>query len=209
MPRSKVFEREADRYDAWFAEHQASYQSELDAVRRLLPEDGVGMEIGVGSGRFAVPLGIRYGVDPSAKMRTLAQKRGIEAVEGVAEQLPYRNGQFDFALMVTTICFLDDVGAAFREAYRVVKPGGALIVGFIDRESPLGRAYEGRKKQNVFYRDATFYSSPEVVAELERAGFRDLIWVQTLVGDPATFTAIQSSRAGHGEGGFAVVRGRK
>src|SRR6202011_4339241 len=66
--------------------------SELRAVRGLLPKDGVGMEIGVGSGRFAAPLGIRYGVDPSVKMRTLAQARGIEAVEGVAEKLPYRLG---------------------------------------------------------------------------------------------------------------------
>ena len=56
------------RYEAWFTHHQAAYHSELLAVRALLPWQGLGLEIGVGTGRFAGPLGIKVGVDPSNAM---------------------------------------------------------------------------------------------------------------------------------------------
>lgn len=39
---------------------------------------------------------------------------------------------FKFVLFVTTVCFLDDINKAFREAYRVLKKGGRLIAGLID-----------------------------------------------------------------------------
>ena len=40
------------------------------------------VEIGVGTGRFAFPLGIRSGLEPLAKMATIARDRGISVVEG-------------------------------------------------------------------------------------------------------------------------------
>ena len=47
-----------------------------------------------------------------------------------AESLPFADSQFDFVLMFTTICFLDDIETAFNEVYRVLKSGGSLIIGF-------------------------------------------------------------------------------
>jgi hypothetical protein len=47
-------------------------------VRSLLPAGGYGVEIGVGTGRFAVSLGIAVGVEPSPAMAELARRRGIE-----------------------------------------------------------------------------------------------------------------------------------
>jgi len=99
-----VFETEAERYDAWFDRHSAAYQSELAAIRGALGLGrGVGLEIGVGTGRFAAPLGIVEGVEPAATMRRIAASRGVHAVAGVAEALPFGNDAFDFALMVTTV----------------------------------------------------------------------------------------------------------
>ena len=133
------FEQYADEYDAWFERNPAAYRTELRAIKAALPASGSGLEIGVGTGRFAAPLGVRAGIDPSPAMAAIARTRGIEVTIGRAELLPFAAEEFDYALMVTTICFVDDLGAAFREAARVLKPGGRLIVGFIDRESPLGR----------------------------------------------------------------------
>ncbi len=54
------------------------------------------------------------------------------------EQHPIPDISFDYMLLVTTICFVDDIVQAFAQAYRVLKPGGCTIVGFVDRESELG-----------------------------------------------------------------------
>ena len=118
MAKTKPFDEHIDQYEHWFVVNKYAYESELQAVKALLPASFEGLEIGVGSGLFAKPLGIKYGVEPSERMREIAIKRGIEVTDGIAEALPYDDSRFDFGLMVTTICFLDDVEAAMKEAYR-------------------------------------------------------------------------------------------
>lgn len=113
MVRIKPFDEFPEVYEEWFVVNRFAYESELQAVKSLLPARGIGMEVGVGSGQFAAPLGIRVGVEPSGGMRTIAAGRGIEVVNGQAEHLPYEDGRFDFVLMVTTLCFLDDVDVSF------------------------------------------------------------------------------------------------
>jgi SAM-dependent methyltransferase len=84
------------------------------------------LEVGVGSGRFASSLGIRYGLDPLPAILTLARTRGVENVQGVGEFLPYRADTFDSILMMTVICFMDDPARSFREAFHVIRPGESL-----------------------------------------------------------------------------------
>ena len=207
-PKVEPFDRYADRYDGWFERHRAAYESELRAVRRLIPE-GVGLEVGVGSGRFASPLGVRLGVDPSDRMLEKASGRGVDVVKAVGEALPVRDSCLDYALMVTTLCFLDDVVSTFREVYRVLKPGGSVVVGFIDRESVLGRLYRKRKAENVFYRVAEFYSVDEVVSLLREAEFREFEFTQTIFRSLPEIREVEEVREGYGEGSFVVVRAIK
>ncbi|MEJ2051122.1 MAG: class I SAM-dependent methyltransferase [Calditrichota bacterium] len=129
MAKIDPFEQHAKQYEAWFSEHPYVYESELEAVRELLPPSDSGLEIGVGSGRFAEPLGIQQGVEPSEQMRRIAEQRGITTKRGKAEHLPYRKESFDLALMVTTLCFLDNVDQSFREVRRILKPGGTISAG--------------------------------------------------------------------------------
>ncbi|MCF7936138.1 MAG: class I SAM-dependent methyltransferase [Synergistales bacterium] len=207
MPRIDPFERHSDAYDRWFEEHADLYRAELEAVRRLLPEErSEGIEIGVGSGKFAAPLGIAKGVEPSTAMAAKAREEGIEVESGVAESLPFEDDCLGFALMVTTICFVDDIDGAFGEAYRVLRPGGALVVGFVDRESDLGRQYEKHKDESAFYREATFFSSIEVQRHLREAGFSLDRVIQTLLpGDTPPEIIIDGS----GSGAFVVIRALK
>ena len=202
------FEKNVQQYEQWFLDHPLAYVSELHAIRELLP-GGNGLEIGVGTGRFAAPLGIRTGIDPSPAMTALAAKKGIEVVTGVAEKLPFTDGEFDFALMVTTVCFLDDRDAAFREAFRVIRPGGAFIIGFVDRNTPLGREYLAKKNSSTFYKDATFYAVNELVEACTQAGFDQLSFRQTLFGPLTGFVEPDKPREGHGQGSFVVVRALK
>ena len=209
MPNIEPFERHAERYESWFVRHPAAYQSELNAVRALWPGGRETVEIGVGAGHFAAPLGIALGVEPSTAMRRAASRRGIEAVEGVAEQLPFPNACFEAALMVTTLCFVDDPARSVAELARVLRLEGVAVIGFVDRESRLGRDYEARRASSVFYRDAHFFSTVDVADLLTRAGFEDLTYCQTLFGDPSLLERPDEVREGYGEGSFVVIRGRK
>ena len=209
MPKIEPFETYAAEYDDWFERHGFVYQSELAAVRRLLPRSGNGIEIGVGTGRFAAPLGISRGVEPSGAMRKIAEARGITAVDSTAEALPYDTTSVDFALMVTTICFVDDPGKAFDEACRVLRPGGVLVVGLVDRESPLGRGYEANSGNRVFYREARFFSVDELFSLMKRAGFEHFSFCQTVFGSLGEIEDVQPAEDGYGRGSFVVVAARK
>ncbi|CAG0979564.1 demethylmenaquinone methyltransferase / 2-methoxy-6-polyprenyl-1,4-benzoquinol methylase [Anaerolineae bacterium] len=206
MTSATPFDEHAIDYDVWFEKHPDLYLAELEAVRSFIPASGSGVEIGVGTGRFAAPLGISHGVEPAPRMAELAHMRGIEVLEGTEEALPLANGSYDFAIMVTVVCFLDDVAQAFREACRILKPNGTLIIGFIDRESELGQHYNQKKEQNQFYRDATFYSVGELEELLTKAGFSDFTHRQTLMPGEATGLDVME---GHGRGGFVVIQSHK
>jgi SAM-dependent methyltransferase len=206
MTKTTPFDEQPNDYDAWFEKHPDLYQAELEAVRSFIPATGSGVEIGVGTGRFTAPLGISIGVEPAPRMAELARQRGIVVLEGTAEALPFDDGSFDFAVMVTVICFLDDVAQAFREARRILKLNGTLVIGFIDLESELGRQYGQKKEQSRFYRDATFYSVSELVVLLTKAGFSDFAYRQTLVREETTNLTVKE---GYGSGGFVVIRVHK
>jgi SAM-dependent methyltransferase len=209
MPKIEAFEKHTARYEAWFEIHQFAYQSELLAVRKLLPVDGRGLEIGVGSGKFAEPLGITLGIEPSPKMSRLAQQRKISVVQGVAEMLPFHDAQFDYAVMITAICFLDDINASMNEACRILKPAGTFIIGFVDRESSLGLTYQRHQHENVFYKDANFFSVDEIVSFLIKAGFVEFNFKQTIFHSLNNITDVESVKDGYGEGAFVVIKALK
>lgn len=105
----KVFNQNTLEYDRWFDKHSTIFQSEVLAIQRAIPKNKTGIEICVGTGRFARSLNIELGVEPSEKMARVAERRGITVYRAFGEKLPVENETFDFALMVTTVCFLSDI----------------------------------------------------------------------------------------------------
>jgi ubiquinone/menaquinone biosynthesis C-methylase UbiE len=209
MAKIEPFEKYPSEYEVWFENNRFVYESELRAIKEQLPKKGEGLEVGVGSGRFADPLGIPLGVDPSSKMRELARNRGITAIDGVAEKIPFDDWRFHFILMVTTICFLDDIKAAFKETFRVLKPGGHLIIGFIDKDSPVGISYEQHKNKSLFYKAANFYSVDEVASNLAEAGFKSLEFMQTIFRPLSEIKNLEPIKKGYGVGSFVVVKAKR
>ena len=209
MPKVEPFEQHRDEYERWFEDNRYVYQSEINAVKKLIPDEGVGVEIGVGSGRFAAPLGIKYGLDPSPKMAEIARQRGIEVKIGVGEELPYEDESFDFALMVTTICFLDDVRKTLKEIWRILKQNGKVIIGFVDRDSKIGKEYLKKKDRSLFYGPAIFFSVDEVTNFLKDAGFGNFKYVQTVFGMLDEIKSVEPVKEGYGEGSFVVISAEK
>ena len=206
MPKTEPFDKYSEEYDEWFKKNVDLYEAELEAVRQLIPlHKSEGMEIGIGSGKFAVPLGIKIGVEPSEKMAIKARIQGIEVYPGVAEELPFSDSKFDYVLMITTICFVDDVAKSLKEAFRVLKTGGFIIVGFVDRESELGKKYSEKKENSRFYKDAAFFSAHEVLRYLKESGFVISNVLQTLVPEELPNTILES----FGRGSFVAIKGIK
>ena len=205
MARTEPFDKYLNEYEEWFIKHRFVYESELKAVRHFIPKNKKGIEIGIGTGRFALPFGITEGVEPSASMRKFAVQKGLTVYEGTAEEIPLPNESYDYALMVTTICFVDDIGKAFKEVKRILKLGGSFIIGLVDKKSNLGKVYEKMKEKNKFYRIATFYSVDEVKNYLGSNGFKDIEIIQTVFGELSNIKSIQHFKKGYGEGGFVVI----
>lgn len=209
MVELEVFKNFSLEYDKWFENHEVEYALELKAIREYLPKEGDGLEIGAGTGRFTQPLGISLGVEPSEAMRSLALSRGANTVAGTAESLPVVDATYEYAVLVATVCFLDEPELAFKEVYRVLKAEGLIIVGLIDKDSKLGKKYEEKKNISKFYKNANFHSVVEIQKKLENAGFSNIECIQALLPGDKNENYKPEVKQGYGEGSFVVLRGQK
>ncbi len=206
MPKTEPFDKFAGEYEKWFETYRYVYLSEIEVLKSFIPKFGTGIEIGMGSGIFAEPLGISLGVEPSSVMRDLAIKRKLKPIAGVGEFLPFKNDIFDFALMVTTICFLDDPVRSFNEVKRILKERGVFLVAFVDKDSPLGSIYQKMKNENIFYSIANFFSTDQVISLLTDTGFEVVEIKQSVFGSLDNIGEVQVPKEGYGEGGFVVIK---
>lgn len=208
--QNNPFETLSVEYDTWFDEYPYVFESETEALRMALPYGNLrGIEVGLGTGRFSKALGIKEGVEPIFAMRKMAFKRGIEVIDAVAERLPYKDLQFDFVLMASCITYFNQLEPAFKEANRVLKRGGTLIVGFIEKDSIIGRNYELERQYNPFYKQAMFYSTEKVAEEIRNVGFNKLEFSQTLFDKLENINQFEPSKPGYGKGSFVVIKAIK
>jgi ubiquinone/menaquinone biosynthesis C-methylase UbiE len=100
------------------------------------------LDVGCGGGRTVSKLaamatqGKVYGVDYSKESIAVANKTNrqwidmarVEIREGSVSQLPFSENMFDLVTAVETHFWWPDLPADMREVFRVIKPGGRLIV---------------------------------------------------------------------------------
>jgi len=135
--QSIVFDRAADFYDETrgFPPGVSEQAAALIARAGRLGAQSRVLEVGVGTGRIALPLSELIhsvvGIDLSASMlQRLLNKRGQERVlvaKGDITQLPLASRRFDAAVAVHIFHLVAGYPTALREIARVLKPGGVLI----------------------------------------------------------------------------------
>lgn len=198
-------------YEMWFDENPHVFKTELEAIKKLHPEGEhlQALEVGVATGRFATALGISHGIEPIEGLRLLAAERGIHAINAYAENLPYEDECFDFVLMNFCLSYFSDALKAFSEAWRVLHPGGYLIIGFLEKNGPVATRYERNRTAQFKNANVRFYAAAEVAELLNKAGFAAVEFSQTLFHQPENTNATEPLVPGYGSGSYVLVRAEK
>ena len=131
------------------------------------------LEVGPGTGYYSLPVAEWIGPQGSLDILDLQQEmldhtlrragalaERMQGTQGDATQLPYPDGIFDAAVLVTVLGEVPDQEAALRELARVLKPDGRLVVGELagDPHVVFPRALErraGAAGLRVEHRDGT------------------------------------------------------
>jgi ubiquinone/menaquinone biosynthesis C-methylase UbiE len=160
---------------------EASLRAWADLITCFAPRTPAeAVEIGAGTGMFCDAL-VRYGrarrvmgVEPSSEMlsraRALHPDPRISYVEGDAVHVPTEDDAFDLMLISRVIHHLPDRKACAREAARVLRPDGVVVIRttFRERLDALVYAYWPQALENDRLR---FPARDEVVADFAAAGF--------------------------------------
>ena len=159
------------------------------------------LDVGSGTGRFAAALGDQarvWGVDPSPEMLEVARGRAptVRFKEGSAEQLPFKDGWFERAVLWLVVHLLDGP-RAFPELHRVLAPGGRLLVATFD-PSYFDAFWLNRLFPSLEAIDRARFPTPdELRAALEAAGFAT-----------TRFISLSQRASVDREGALAKIRGR-
>jgi len=209
----KAFDRVAGFYDDWYSHPQGRqvFKAELKALESLIPDSGLGLEVGAGTGVFAESLTDEdrtiICLDPSGAMLAKAKERKMPAIMGVGEHIPVTEGAVGFAYMVTTLEFLEYPVVALKQVRETTKKDAPLVIMFINADSAWGSLYRriGAKGDPVF-RYARLRSLSEVHEMLVEAGYVIQGCVGTLTTGPEELEVGGELKEPGPETGVIVVR---
>ena len=145
----KLFDRTAPDYN-WISQvlsFGSGKRYRLNALQRAGLSRGMKvLDIACGPGTLTCHVlkivgepGLVLGLDPSIGMlREAARNTNARWIQGLSENLPFHDGTFDFVSMGYALRHMSDLRVVFREHYRVLKPGGVLLI--LEIASPHSRA---------------------------------------------------------------------
>ncbi len=192
VKRKIVFNKKrAKQYDGWFKSKYGAFSDSLQRkavfsmifVKKGMPV----LDIGCGTGRYSVELaskgGIVTGVDPAPEMLKIAKQRAKQAKTSVlfknatAEKLPFKPNSFELVVGINVLELASNPEKAVKDALRVLKPGGRLVFGALNKKSltALQRRMKGKFKESI-YNNARFFSARDLAKMLSRNGVINIEW---------------------------------
>lgn len=156
-----VFDREAQEYDQWYESTMGRFVDEVEsklAFSMLKPQKGMKvLDVGCGTGNFSIKLSKMgcdvVGVDLSREMLKIAKEKREKEKLDISfymmdvYDLDFPDNAFDAVFSMATFEFIKEPERAYAEMYRVVKPGGRILIGTINKNSSWGRLYLSREFQ--------------------------------------------------------------
>ena len=164
----EIFADSAQSYDRWYESKMGAFadqaQTEL-ALRLFKPQKRMHvLDVGCGTGNFSLKLarlGLKVtGIDVSSDMLHAAERKAEEEELAIdfllmdAHDIKFKDNYFDGVFSMAALEFMDKPERALDEMFRVVKKGGRILVGTINKESRWGELYLERKhrQDSVFSR---------------------------------------------------------
>lgn len=154
-----------------------------DAVLRFVSDarDADVAEIGCGTGHWLTEVaGVArsvVGIDPSWSMleSAKANEHARVLIRGCAEEMPLRSAGLDRVFCVNALHHFASAAAFAREARRVLRPGGAVLIVGLDPHAALDRWWIYDYFPSALSADRARYpSAPAIRALLEHAGFAEV-----------------------------------
>lgn len=228
------FDQYAQKYDAWFLENTNVLYSEVKLVAHCLREGGNILSIGCGSGLFEMILEkefgivIKDGIEPSEDMAGIARKRGLSVEIGTAEDANIEAGKYDVILYNGCPSYITNLEQSINKSYDALRKGGKIVLIDIPKESSYGLLYNLAKAtgtwdhallENVYPRNpypielvcqSNWRTTAEKISLLEKAGFSDLEFAQTLTRHPVyTNDSVEEPVEGYDKGDYVAICGYK
>jgi ubiquinone/menaquinone biosynthesis C-methylase UbiE len=203
-----VFDHEAaSKHEAWFETEtgRITFTLQQEMILRLLRPRRMEriLDVGCGSGRlleYFYKQGLdTTGLEPSRDMRERARVRlGLQVplYQGVAEDLPFEDNEFDIVTLVNCLEFIDEPEKALAEAVRVA--GNRVFIGVLNKWSltALGRRTMGLFRDSVYNR-SRFYSVLELARLAKNAtGPTRIRWASVGQLPPVCARCVQGFEAG-------------